>query len=96
MAAVKGLRVRILDTRKTTPGWRALEKYAVRAGGGMNHRLDLATAVLIKDNHLNAVEGDVHTAVKRARELAPPGTKIEVECDRIDQVRAAPEGAGNR
>ena len=91
VAAVKGLRVKILDTRKTTPGWRALEKYAVRAGGGMNHRLDLATAVLIKDNHLNAVEGDVHTAVKRARELAPPGTKIEVECDRLDQVQAALE-----
>src|SRR6478735_479718 len=57
--AVKGTRARILDTRKTTPGWRRLEKYAVRAGGGVNHRLDLARAVLIKDNHLKAVDGDV-------------------------------------
>src|SRR5262249_49363200 len=50
--AVKGTNAKILDTRKTTPGWRALEKYAVRAGGGMNHRLDLSSGVLIKDNHL--------------------------------------------
>ena len=64
---------RILDTRKTTPGWRRLEKYAVRAGGGYNHRMDLATAVLIKDNHLAAVDGDVAFAVRRARELAPDG-----------------------
>jgi nicotinate-nucleotide pyrophosphorylase (carboxylating) len=87
--AVRGTGARILDTRKTTPGWRLLEKYAVRAGGGMNHRLNLSTAVLIKDNHLVAVDGDVAVAVKRARELAPPGTKVEVECDRIEQVRAA-------
>ncbi len=56
---VAGTRARILDTRKTTPGWRALEKYAVRAGGGTNHRFDLASAVLIKDNHLAALDGDV-------------------------------------
>ena len=56
--AVKGTKAKILDTRKTTPGWRKLEKYAVRAGGGVNHRLDLARAVLIKDNHLKAVDGD--------------------------------------
>ena len=73
--AVTGTGARILDTRKTTPGWRALEKYAVRAGGGMNHRLNLSTAVLIKDNHLAAVDGDVAVAVRRARDLAPPGTK---------------------
>ena len=87
--AVKGTKAKILDTRKTTPGWRKLEKYAVRAGGGVNHRLDLARAVLIKDNHLKAVEGDVNVAVRRVRELAPPGAKIEVECDSLDQVRAA-------
>jgi nicotinate-nucleotide pyrophosphorylase (carboxylating) len=87
--AVKGTHAKILDTRKTTPGWRLLEKYAVRAGGGTNHRLNLSTAVLIKDNHLAAVDGDVALAVRRARDLAPPGTKVEVECDRIEQVQAA-------
>src|SRR5690242_14756564 len=87
--AVKGTRAKILDTRKTTPGWRLLEKYAVRAGGGTNHRLNLSAAVLIKDNHLAAVDGDVGLAVRRARDLAPAGTKVEVECDRIDQVRAS-------
>jgi nicotinate-nucleotide pyrophosphorylase (carboxylating) len=87
--AVRGTRAKILDTRKTTPGWRLLEKYAVRAGGGTNHRLNLSSAVLIKDNHLAAVDGDVGVAVRRARDLAPAGTKVEVECDRMEQVRAA-------
>ena len=87
--AVKGTRAKILDTRKTTPGWRLLEKYAVRAGGGTNHRLNLSSAILIKDNHLASVDGDVGIAVRRARDLAPVGTKVEVECDRIEQVQAA-------
>jgi nicotinate-nucleotide pyrophosphorylase (carboxylating) len=87
--AVKGTKARILDTRKTTPGWRQLEKYAVRAGGGMNHRHDLSSAVLIKDNHLSALENDIGLAVKRARDLVPEGIKVEVECDTLDQVRAA-------
>ena len=87
--AVRGTGVRILDTRKTTPGWRRLEKYAVRCGGGINHRETLADAVLIKDNHLAAVDGDVATAVKRSRELSPPFTVVQVECDRLDQVRAS-------
>jgi nicotinate-nucleotide pyrophosphorylase (carboxylating) len=87
--AVKGTNAKILDTRKTTPGWRRLEKYAVRAGGGMNHRMDLGAAVLIKDNHLAALDGDLELAVKRAREMAPAGTAVEVECDKLDQVRAA-------
>lgn len=92
--AVKGTNAKILDTRKTTPGWRVLEKYAVRAGGGTNHRMDLSTGVLIKDNHLAALDGDVAKAVERARELAPKGIKIEVECDRIEQVaRAIDAGA---
>jgi nicotinate-nucleotide pyrophosphorylase (carboxylating) len=86
---VRGTRAKILDTRKTTPGWRLLEKYAVRSGGGTNHRLNLSSAVLIKDNHLAAVDGDVSLAVKRARDLAPVGTKVEVECDGIAQVQAA-------
>jgi len=87
--AVKGTKAQILDTRKTTPGWRVLEKYAVRAGGGVNHRMDLAHAVLIKDNHLAAVDGDIGVAVKRARDLAPRGVRIEVECESLDQVKAA-------
>src|SRR3954462_3957728 len=87
--AVKGTRARILDTRKTTPGWRQLEKYAVRAGGGMNHRHDLSSAVLIKDNHLSALDNDIGLAVKRARDLVPEGIKVEGECDTLDQVKAA-------
>jgi nicotinate-nucleotide pyrophosphorylase (carboxylating) len=92
--AVAGTNARILDTRKTTPGWRRLEKYAVRAGGGMNHRMDLGAAILIKDNHLAAVESDVAIAVSRARSLAP-GKPIEVECDNIDQVRTAVESGAD-
>ncbi|MEP6493969.1 MAG: carboxylating nicotinate-nucleotide diphosphorylase [bacterium] len=92
--AVKGTDAKILDTRKTTPGWRVLEKYAVRAGGGTNHRMDLSTGVLIKDNHLAALDGDVAKAVTRARELAPAGVKVEVECDHVEQVvRAIDAGA---
>jgi len=92
--AVRGTKAKILDTRKTTPGWRMLEKYAVRAGGGTNHRMDLSTGVLIKDNHLAALDGDVAKAVSRSRALAPKGVPIEVECDSIEQVdRAAAAGA---
>ena len=87
--AVAGTGVHILDTRKTTPLLRRLEKYAVRAGGGLNHRMDLSSAVLIKDNHLAAVDGDIELAVSRARAVAPLGIKVEVECDTLDQVRAA-------
>src|SRR6266513_1809441 len=87
--AIAGTGARILDTRKTTPLLRRLEKYAVRAGGGLNHRLDLSSGVLIKDNHLAAVDGDIALAVKRARAVAPAGVKVEVECDTLDQVRAA-------
>ena len=87
--AIAGTRAHILDTRKTTPLLRRLEKYAVRAGGGLNHRMDLSSAVLIKDNHLAAVDGDITVAVTRARAVAPPGIKVEVECDTLDEVRAA-------
>jgi nicotinate-nucleotide pyrophosphorylase (carboxylating) len=89
VAAVRGTSAKILDTRKTLPGWRALEKYAVRCGGGQNHRMDLASAVLIKDNHLAAVDGDVGLAIERARKVAPTGARIEVECETIEQVQAA-------
>ncbi|HSJ64704.1 MAG TPA: carboxylating nicotinate-nucleotide diphosphorylase [Gemmatimonadaceae bacterium] len=85
----RGTRARIFDTRKTTPGWRLLEKYAVRCGGGMNHRLDLSDAILIKDNHLAALNGNIDLAVKRVRKLAPDGARIEVECDSVEQVRQA-------
>ncbi|HEU4564724.1 MAG TPA: carboxylating nicotinate-nucleotide diphosphorylase [Gemmatimonadaceae bacterium] len=87
--AVRGTRARILDTRKTTPGWRLLEKYAVRAGGGMNHRLDLSDAILIKDNHIAALDGNIALAVKRVRKMAPAGARIEVECENREQVEAA-------
>lgn len=87
--AVRGTGVKILDTRKTTPGWRSLEKYAVRAGGGTNHRMDLASSVLIKDNHLAAVDGQVEIAIRRARDLAPPTARVEIECITVDQVAAA-------
>jgi nicotinate-nucleotide pyrophosphorylase (carboxylating) len=87
--AVRGTRARIVDTRKTTPGWRRLEKYAVRCGGGANHRETLADAVLVKDNHLAALDGDVAMAVRRSREQAPPGTFVQIECDDLAQVRAA-------
>lgn len=87
--AVQGTKARILDTRKTLPGWRLLEKYAVRCGGGTNHRLDLTSQVLIKDNHIAASNGDVAEVVRRARALAPKDARVEIECDRIDQVRTA-------
>ncbi len=93
--AVRETEAKILDTRKTTPGWRLLEKYAVRCGGGTNHRMDLADSVLIKDNHLVAVEGDISRAVQRARELAGPGAMIEVECDSIEQVGVAVEAGAH-
>jgi nicotinate-nucleotide pyrophosphorylase (carboxylating) len=93
--AVRGTRARIVDTRKTTPGWRRLEKYAVRCGGGGNHRATLADAVLVKDNHLAALDGDVALAVRRSRELTLPGTFVQIECDHLDQVRAAVEAGAD-
>lgn len=89
VAAVKGTGARILDTRKTTPLWRKLEKYSVRAGGGLNHRMDLAAAVLMKDNHIAAIDGDIAAGVRRAREISRPGIQVEVECDTLEQVNRA-------
>ncbi len=83
--AVAGLDVKIVDTRKTTPGLRMLEKYAVRAGGGYNHRYSLSDGVLIKDNHIAAC-GSITEAVKLARLAAPHTINIEVETDTLDQV----------
>lgn len=96
--AVAGTGARILDTRKTTPGWRALEKYAVRCGGGQNHRVGLFDLVLIKDNHLAALGGEqpnaVAAAVSRAR-AKYPYLKVEVEADNLAQVRQAVEAGAD-
>ncbi len=92
---VKGFTVKILDTRKTTPGFRALEKWAVRAGGGHNHRQKLDDGVLIKDNHLALAGGDVAAACRQARAQGPPGFRIEVEAETLDQVQAALEGGAD-
>ncbi len=86
--AVAGTRARIVDTRKTTPGWRLLDKEAVRAGGGGNHRVDLAAGVLIKDNHVAAC-GSVKAAVERARARAPHSLRIEVEVTSMAQIEEA-------
>ena len=87
--AIAGTPAKILDTRKTTPGLRLLEKYAVRCGGGRNHRMDLASMAMLKDNHLAAVGGDIVAAVAAARVLLPAGMQVEVEADRRAQVERA-------
>ena len=86
--AAAGSNLRIADTRKTTPGFRLLEKYAVRVGGASNHRFDLGSGVLIKDNHV-AVAGGVGAAVRRTRGKIPHGLKIEVEVDSLEQLEEA-------
>ncbi len=88
VAALAGTRTRVTCTRKTMPGLRAVEKYAIRAGGGSNHRFGLDDAVLIKDNHI-AIAGDVRTAIARARAYAGHLVKIEVEVDTLQQLEAA-------
>ena len=85
-----GTGVRIVDTRKTTPGWRSLEKYAVRCGGCFNHRSSLGEHVLIKENHI-AAAGSLKKAVKLARDFAPHCAKIEVETESLVEVKAALE-----
>jgi nicotinate-nucleotide pyrophosphorylase (carboxylating) len=84
-AVPSGTRARVTDTRKTTPGMRALERYAVRMGGAHNHRDDLGSAVLIKDNHVAAC-GGVRAAIERARQAAPHTAKIECEVDTLPQL----------
>lgn len=86
--AVAGTRARIVDTRKTTPGLRALEKYAVRVGGGNNHRFGLGDGILIKDNHI-AAAGGLAVAVERARRLAPHTLRVQVECRTLAEVAEA-------
>jgi nicotinate-nucleotide pyrophosphorylase (carboxylating) len=86
--AISGTRARIIDTRKTHPGLRALEKYAVRCGGGANHRFGLDSGVLIKENHI-AAAGGVRHALERARALAPHTFRIQIECETLPQVKEA-------
>ena len=86
--ALEGTKTKILDTRKTTPGLRVLEKYAVKMGGGKNHRHNLSEMVMIKDNHLKLV-GSISEAVQRAKERVEPGIKVEVEATTLDEVKEA-------
>src|SRR5712692_6657125 len=86
--ALEGTKARILDTRKTTPGLRSLEKEAVRLGGGQNHRFNLSDGVLIKDNHIKAA-GGIAQAVSAARRTAHHLLKIEIECETLAEVREA-------
>jgi nicotinate-nucleotide pyrophosphorylase (carboxylating) len=86
--ALEGSQTKVLDTRKTTPGLRILEKYAVRVGGGSNHRQNLSEMVMLKDNHLRFV-GSITEAVKRAQDTVRPGIKIEVETSTLAEVKEA-------
>jgi nicotinate-nucleotide pyrophosphorylase (carboxylating) len=97
--AVQDTNAVILDTRKTTPGMRALERYAVRAGGGRNHRFSLADGVLIKDNHIAAAAqdgtADLADVVRQARQSAPHTLRIEIECTDVEQAAQAVEGGAD-
>ncbi len=96
--AIAGTKAKILDTRKTTPGWRKLEKYAVSCGGGVNHRVGLYDLILIKDNHLAALRQQtdraIMAAVERSRESFP-NLKVEVEADTLDDVNEAVESGAD-
>jgi nicotinate-nucleotide pyrophosphorylase (carboxylating) len=96
--AVRGTKARIVDTRKTTPGLRFLEKYAVRAGGGQNHRVHLGDGILIKDNHLAALRArglDIKAAIDLARKNAPHTLKIEVEVTTVEEANEAVEAGAD-
>jgi nicotinate-nucleotide pyrophosphorylase (carboxylating) len=88
MDSLDGTGLKIVDTRKTTPGMRVLEKYAVKTGGGFNHRMNLSDGILIKDNHIKAA-GGIAPAIEAARNHAPQTLKIEVEVESLDQVQEA-------
>lgn len=94
VASVAGYKARITETRKTTPGLRYLEKYAVRCGGGVNHRFNLSDGVLIKDNHIVAA-GGIAKAVAAAKAAAPHTLKIEVEVENMDMLRQALEAGAD-
>ena len=91
---LKGSKTKLLDTRKTTPNMRIFEKYAVRVGGGYNHRYNLSDGVLLKDNHIGAA-GSVTKAVEMAKEYAPFGRKIEIEVENLDMVKEAVEAGAD-
>ena len=91
---LEGSKTKLLDTRKTTPNMRIFEKYAVRAGGGFNHRYNLSDGVLLKDNHISAA-GGVKNAIRLAKEYAPFVRKIEVETENLDMVREAAEAGAD-
>jgi len=91
---VKGTGAAILDTRKTTPGWRELEKYAVRVGGGKNHRMSLSDMMLIKDNHIR-IAGGITAALEKAKEKVRPGVKIEIEATNLQEVEEALKGGAD-
>ena len=91
---LKGSRTKLLDTRKTTPNMRVFEKYAVKVGGGYNHRFNLSDGILLKDNHIGAA-GGVREAVRMAREYAPFVRKIEVEVETLDMVKEAVEAGAD-
>ena len=96
--AVEGLPAQVIDTRKTLPGWRLLDKYAVRMGGGHNHRMSTGDGILIKDNHIAAMatRGETMTGlIQRAKREAAHTIRIEVECDTLDQVREAVEAGAD-
>ncbi|WP_127793914.1 carboxylating nicotinate-nucleotide diphosphorylase [Agromyces sp. LHK192] len=98
VAAVAGTRARIVDTRKTTPGLRSLERQAVRDGGGRNHRRSLSDAIMAKDNHLAVLTAggrDLATALREARERMPHTAHLEVEVDRVDQIDAVLAGGAD-
>ena len=94
VAKISNTNTKLLDTRKTTPGLRILEKHAVTCGGGQNHRLGLDNGVMIKDNHI-ALCGGLKEAVKKVKENIPVLVKVEVECDRLDQVKEALEAGAD-
>lgn len=98
VAAAAGTKARIVDTRKTTPLLRDLEKHAIRCGGGFNHRRNLSDGVMLKDNHLSALASagiPLEEALKRGKERLPHLVKVEVEVDRLDQIPAALEGGAD-
>jgi len=94
VSQISGMNVRLVDTRKTTPGHRMLEKYAVRVGGGYNHRYGLSDAVMIKDNHIKAA-GGIGQAIRAARQAIPHTMKIEVETESLEQVQEAVEAGAD-
>ena len=96
--AVAGLNARIVDTRKTTPGLRPLERHAVRVGGGSNHRFNLSDGVLIKDNHIAASRAaglTIAQIIERARRAAPPTLRVEIEVTTVDEARQALDGGAD-